>query len=135
MMRYAFLASLALAVGCWTSPAPSNFPPGRAPAGVQALLETQSGTQVVGELLEVRDSAYVVLFSNRVTIVPYLALRHAEFPHQDWGQFGSYTRPSAGTRDRLRWYSRFPFGVNDTALATLLHASGQTTPDIVASNP
>lgn len=135
MKRYVLLASLALVAGCWTSPAPREFPPARAPGGVRTLLETQSGTQVSGELLEVRDSAYVVLFSNRVTIVPFLSLRHAEFQHQDWGQFGSYTHPSAGMRDRMRWYSRFPFGMNDMALAALLQASGQTTPDVVASNP
>lgn len=133
MMRYRLLASLALLGGCWTSPAPSTFPPARAPGGVKALLQTQSGTQVLGELLEVRDSAYVVLFSNRVTIVPYLSLVSADFPDQDWGQFGSYTRPSAGTRDRMRWYSRFPFGMNDMALAALLRATGQTTPDVVSN--
>jgi len=135
MMRYLLPASLALLVGCWTSPAPSGFPPARSPGGVQARLQTQSGTQLSGELLEVRDSAYVVLLSNRVTIVPFLSLRGAAFPHQDWGQLGSYTHPSADTRDRIRWYSRFPFGMNDVALAALLRASGQTTPDVVASAP
>ena len=135
MTRHVLPAALALLTGCWTSPAPSNFPPARSSHGVQASLQTQSGVQILGELLEVRDSAYVMLFGNRVTIVPYFALRNADFPHQDWGQFGSYTHPSASTRDRMRWYSRFPFGMNDAALAALLQASGQTTPDVVTASP
>lgn len=135
MMRYVLPAALALVTGCWTSPAPSNFPPARSPHGIQASLQTHSGVDVSGELLEVRDSAYVMLFNNRVTIVPYLTLRNAEFPHQDWGQIASYSNPSAATRDRVRWYSRFPFGMNDSALAVLLRDSGQTTPDIVAPHP
>ena len=61
------------------------------------------------------------------------ALSSASFEHQDWATFGSFTSPSPETRGRLRWDSRFPFGLQDRALAALLQSSGQTQPDVITA--
>ena len=124
-------AVMVVAVGCYTSVKPEGYGPALSPEGVHGVLAATSGISIRGELLEVRDSAYVMLVANRVTIVPYRALSSASFEHQDWATFDSFTSPSADTRARLRWDSRFPFGLQDRALAALLQSSGQAQPDVI----
>ena len=80
-----------------------------------------------------RDSAYVMLVTDRVVIVPYRVLSAGSFDHQDWATFDSFAQPSGETRQRLRWDSRFPFGMQDRALAALLRASGQSEPTVVTA--
>jgi hypothetical protein len=132
MPRLSALATLLLVAACYTSPKPEAYAPALSPAGVRGALRLRSGGNVAGELLEVRDSAYVMLINSRVTIVPYSAIASGEFDHQDWMAFGSVASPNADTRQRLRWDSRFPFGIRDPALAALLRAGRQTEPDIVS---
>ena len=131
-IRFALLAPAAFIGACYTSPPPEGFGQALQPNGVQGTLTVTGGKRVHGELLEVRDSAYVLLVDNRVAVVPYRAIQEAGFEHQDWACC-SYANPSASVRERLRWSSRFPFGIRDEALAALLRASGQTRPDSVAS--
>lgn len=116
---------------CYTSPSPQTYVQAMTPAGVRGVLHVQRGPEVTGELLEVRDSAYVMLVDNRVTVVPFRLLAAAQFDRQDWADFSSLTTPSAATRQRLRMDSRFPFGMRDPALAALLRASGQARPDVI----
>jgi hypothetical protein len=129
------LAVLVVSSSCYTSPPPQNYGPALAPNGVHGVLATGASAALSGELLEVRDSAYVMLVDSRVVIVPYRLIRSADFEHQDWAQFGSITKPSASTRERLRWDSRFPFGIRDEAMAALLRRSGQSRPDVVSDTP
>ena len=131
MPRLLLLAALVLSAACYTSPKPEVYAPALSPAGVRGVLRLRSGTDAVGELLEVREDAYVLLINDRVTIVPYTTIASGTFEHQDWMSLGSVASPNAATRQRLRWDSRFPFGMRDPALAALLRASKQTEPDIV----
>jgi hypothetical protein len=129
--RLLVLAALLLSAACYTSPKPEGYPPALSPTGAHAVLRLRTGAEAVGELLEVRDSAYVLLVNDRVTVVPFTTIASGIFEHQDWMSFGSVASPNAETRQRLRWDSRFPFGMRDPALAALLRAGKQTEPDIV----
>jgi hypothetical protein len=100
---------------------------------VHGFLRAKGGISIRGELLEVRDSAYVMLVGNRVTIVPYRVLSSGSFERQDWTTFDSFASPSLETLQRLRWDSRFPFGMQDRALTALLRAADQTRPDVVTA--
>ena len=133
MPRFFALAAIALAAGCYTSPKPEVYGPALSPTGIQGILQATSGIRISGELLEVRDSAYVMLVSDRVVIIPYRVLSSGSFDHQDWATFDSFARPSVETRQRLRWDSRFPFGMQDRALAALLRASGQSEPTVITA--
>ena len=132
MPRRLALAALSLSAACYTSPNPEVYAPALSPSGVHGALRLRSGAEAVGELLEVREDAYVLLIGDRVTVVPYTTIASGTFEHQDWISFGSVASPNADTRQRLRWDSRFPFGMRDPALAALLRASKQTEPDIVS---
>jgi hypothetical protein len=130
LTRAALGAALTLVASCYTSPPPRSYPPALRPNGVTGELTTADHHSVQGELLEVRDSSYVLLVSGRVTVVPYAAVVTAHFSDQDWMSFG-YSSPSANRREQLRWDSRFPFGIRADALDALLGAAGQTKPDTV----
>jgi hypothetical protein len=130
--HYGCIALLTMAAGCFTSPPPESFRPALVPNGVRGDLMINGGARLSGELLEVRDSAYVLLVKERVTVVPYPAIVRAAFEHQDW-LCCNYERPGASVRDRLRWASRFPFGMRDEALAALLRVGGQSTPDTIGT--
>jgi len=129
------VAAILWAAGCYTSPKPEWYAPAQSPAGVHGKLHAKSGISIRGELLEVRDSAYVMLVANRVTIIPYRTLESGSFEHQDWATLNSFASPSAETIQRLRWDSRFPFGMQDRAMAALLRAAGQSQPDVVTVGP
>lgn len=131
MPRLFILTALLLSAACYTSPEPEVYAPALSPHGVHGVLHLRTGAEAGGELLEVRDSAYVLLINDRVTVVPFTAIATGTFEHQDWMSFGSAATPNAETRQRLRWDSRFPFGIRDPALAALLRAGKQTEPDIV----
>lgn len=128
--RCACVALLALMAACYTSPPPEGYRVALQPNGVKGALMVNGGAQLSGELLEVRDSAYVLLVKNRVTIVSYGAIVRAAFEHQDW-LCCDYEHPSSRVRERLRAASRFPFGMRDEALAAILRVSGQTSPDYI----
>jgi hypothetical protein len=131
MPRLLVPAALFLSAACYTSPKPEAYAPALSPTGVHAVLRLWSGAEAGGELLEVRESAYVLLINDRVTIVPYTTIASGMFEHQDWMSFGSVASPNAETRQRLAWDSRFPFGMRDPALAALLRVGKQTEPDVV----
>jgi hypothetical protein len=136
MMRQCIPVLLALVAGCHTSPSPESYDLARRPNGIHGTLESRAGRSIAGELLEVRDSAFVMLVGDRVTIVPYRAIANASFDHQDWAAFQTLTpTPSAEARERIRWDSRFPYGMRPPALAALLRLSGQTEPDVVTGSP
>jgi hypothetical protein len=129
--RLLVLAALVLSAACYTSPKPEVYAPALSPNGVHGVLHLRTGAEAAGELLEVRENAYVLLINDRVTVVPFTTIASGTFEHQDWMSFGSVASPTAETRQRLRWDSRFPFGMRDPAMAALLRAGNQTEPDVV----
>ena len=120
---------LLLAAGCYTSPKPETYARALQPNGDRGTIELTDGRSLDVELLEVRDSAYVVLIDDRVAIAPYPSIKSASFEHQSWRTNQVAASPSARTRETLRHASRFPFGMRGAALEALLRVSGQTQPD------
>ena len=120
-MRRAALVGLVLLSGCIVRM-------GRWPHRDDAIVLPQganasivSGTkQLRGELLEVRDTALVVLTTSSVVLVPLLAFDQASF---DDGTSVRTLDPRGvlpRDRDALRLLSRYPPGMPDAALGQLL---------------
>jgi hypothetical protein len=90
-------------------------------------LRLKSGERFYGELLAVTDSTYVVRIDRRIAIAPMSMVTSLGFGWQE------IATPSgelwAGDRETLRRHSRFPYGITPTAMAGLLRASGQASPD------
>jgi len=129
-LRVARLLLVAVvALGCYTSTDPNRFAPAIGPHGVMGALAL-SNTRVGVELLELRDSSYVVLVRNRVAIVPFRAVSAWRFDQiANW----RYAPPAGLLREQLTSASRFPYGMPPTALAELLAAAGQAAPDDLSS--
>lgn len=119
------LSALVLS-GCHFGTRAQTFGPAQRPEGVHAGITTVSAGWVYGELLEVQDTALLVLSAERLVLVPYDLVRSAQF-----GEMGSDTTissrvaPSVAVREKLRLVSRFPQGVTSELLEELLAAYGQ----------
>lgn len=123
-----------LLLACYTGTHPSSYGPAQTPYGAGGTVFLVDGRDLSGELLAVRDNAYVVMIGRRVTVVPFAATEGAHFADVPW--YGEPTRaPSDNVRERLRLLSRFPYGLPDTVLAELLRHAGQEAPDVVAAPP
>lgn len=102
------------------------------PSGTIADIRVRDhGELFTGELLEVRDTALVVLSGGRVTVVPVSAIRRVTFRdsaiYLDGGDvFG------VGELSELRLLSRFPQGITPPLMSALLAALGQTEPRLLA---
>lgn len=119
-----------MAVGaCYTGPSVKSFTPAQAPRGIAAYLRLERGkTRIQGELLEVQDTALLVLRDDaRVTIVPLRAIRAGYFPKR--GILIGAGRMHPKDRERLRLVCRFPAGLTPELRARLLAAYGQAEPD------
>ena len=84
--------------------------------------------QVQGELLELRDTAIVMLAENRVVLIPNRVIVLVSFPSirdaNGWPL-------RAAARDQLRLVSRFPYGMPPEAAQRLLQAKGQDSIAVV----
>ena len=81
------------------------------------------------ELLAVSDTAYLMLAGSRVVIAPYAVVTRSSFAY-----VGAVTKslgetPSGKRQRQAVLYSRFPYGVPESALSALLRKSGQSAPD------
>ena len=111
---------------CHIGPSVETFAPANGPDGVDVLL-TVRGRDVEGELLEVRDTALLVLRNDRLLLVPVRAISIGRF-----GGFGLRIMGGRFIQDshlRLQDVSRFPAGVTPEILTRLLAAYSQTEPD------
>lgn len=127
MLRASAVAIIAWAVlACHVGPSTRTWAPANGPHGIAADLRLKR-SRVQGELLEVQDSALLVLRDERVVLVPLAAIRVGAFSQR--GALIWDGRTSAGTLPRLRLVSRFPAGLTPEIRARLLAAYGQTTPD------
>jgi hypothetical protein len=129
------LLLLLIAPGCYTSPPPERIAAATSPRGVTGEISVTRRPRVRVELLEVRDSAYVVLVNERVAVVPFRVVSGARF-----AQLGSYVAqpfspPAPSVRETLRTMSRFPQGIPPGALAQLLAVAGQQEPDDLSVKP
>lgn len=133
-MRQALLLSLLAALwACPVGPSARSFPPAHSARGVIATIKFERAKgELVGELLEVRDSTLLLLRNlARVVVVPISAIHSATFT--DVGSVIDRGQIYDSDRARLRLMSRFPDGIRPEAEAKLLSAHGQTMPDVVTS--
>jgi hypothetical protein len=126
------LALLIVLGGCTIGPQVQNEPLAREPRGASVTLQARGHT-ITGELLEVQDSALLVLTpEERVTLVSYRLLRRGDaemrIPIVRGGE-----PPSRARREQLRRVSRFPQGLDPSLRGALLDAYGQA--DVVVFQP
>ena len=118
---------LSLAVGCATGPSIAHFAPAVSGHGIETDLRLEQ-RHVVGELLELRDTAYVVINAEGLLLVPFVAVRGARFT--DLGSVGMGA-PDREMAERLRLVSRFPQGVSPQVLDSLLADNQQSSLRVV----
>lgn len=118
------IGALALLSACYHGPSLRHFEPAHSPEGIAADLGLRH-RRVRGELIEVQDSALIVLTdSQSVALIPLHSIRMGNF--RRLGTLIGDGRPKPETLDRLRLLSRFPSGLTPALRAQLLTAYGQT---------
>jgi len=116
------------AVACYVGPNVARFAPATGPRGIAVDLRLDSA-QVQGELLEVQDSALLVLRADRVVLVRLAAIHVGNFAQRGTlvvnGGFVIGSKEAA----KARLLSRYPAGLTPAIKTRLLAAYGQTEPD------
>ena len=129
MRAYIAVAGVLLLTACYHGPSLYTFDPVRGPTGVDADLRLKK-QRVSGELLEVQDSALIVLTdSKKVVSVPLRAIRAGVFDKLGTLLIEGLEPQSALAK--LRSFSRFPFGLTPELRARLLANYGQTEVELV----
>jgi hypothetical protein len=127
MREYIAISSALLLAACYHGPSIATFEPVQGPYGIDADLRLQK-TRVRGELLEVQDTALIVLTvltdSDRVVSVPVRAIRTGVF--DKLGLVIDEGVPRESALAKVRPFSRFPTGLTPALRARLLAAYGQT---------
>ena len=106
-----------------TGPGPADYPPAHTAAGLSASLALAT-SHVDGELLEVRDSALVILTRDRVVLVPFSAIDSGTFADSRIA-IGHGQKPLADDFESIRLLSRYPQGIPPEALRRILAGKGQ----------
>jgi len=129
-MRRSLVALVAVVVfgAChFTGPSVGSFTPAVSGHGVETRLSL-GGRRIDGELLQVKDTAYVLMAADGVLIVPFAAVDKAQF--EKLGSIG-HGAPPAEWRERLDIASRFPQGLSAEAFDQLLVCTKQSEPRYV----
>ena len=127
------VAIVSLISGCRYGVSARTFPPALGPNGVTIRVSTEN-QQFVGELLEVRDTAFVLLSNRTVRLLPYSVIVEANARGGDSTLTVRGGRPpDSGTQEKLRLLSRFPQGLSPELLGEVLSAHGQT--DLADASP
>jgi len=130
MRRALVVAAVLLGLaGCYVGPRDGTFAPANGPRGITADLRLK-GSRIQGELLEVQDTALLMLRDERVLLVPLRAIRRGRFGGRGAWVGGGEVRGKVLTR--LRLMSRFPAGLTPEMRTKLLAAQGQTDIEGVA---
>lgn len=118
------VAALLLTAGCRIGPSAKRHAPALRATGATTTVSTPT-QNISGELLELRDTALVVL-ASQVTLIPTRVIDRAVFSDTRVTIDRRYVlRPTE--REELRLLGRFPYGVPQVALAKLLASKGQTS--------
>lgn len=97
--------------------------------GALGSVRMTNGSEHYGELLEVRDSSFVILTKDRLAIGRYSDIVRMEFGEFRSNAFGPTILPSAAVLARARKVSRFPYGIIAPAMTVLLGQGSQTAAD------
>ena len=123
-MRYLIVINLVLLAGCYKIGPRIEDYPARSAAGLTGEI-TAGRVRYPVELLEVRDSAFIVLSNQRVMHIPFRSISGVNFRKTLVVRMAS----PADFRERhrqLRLMSRFPFGMTPDVLQRLLQALNQS---------
>ena len=104
-------------------PEPASYPPANRAAGTIAHIIAERDS-IRGELLEVRDTALLVLTLDRVLLVRDGAVRSLRF--DDLRRREPLSALSPAERERLRLLSHFPQGVPTAAFTAILESRRQS---------
>ena len=128
IVRSMMAAAFTLA-GCYTGPSTKDFRPATTPRGVGARIELHHRS-LSGELLEVRDTAFVLYddAGTGLVLLPFSAVAGARFD-----EIGSYSggTPDAEWSVKLRQVSRYPYGMSPSVLQALLANAHQAELHVV----
>jgi hypothetical protein len=122
-------AVVALISACYHGPNLQTFLPAQGPEGIAAAPRVGK-TTVRGELLEVQDTALIVLTDSGKIVLARLS----DIDRGVFGQRGGlnlYGHWGRSARRQLRYLSRFPAGMTPKVRARLLAAYGQTEVHVV----
>lgn len=127
MLRLLLLSLVLLgAAACHSGPSATTFGPAIGPRGIEADLRGL-GLRIQGELLEVQDSALLVLQRDEVILVALRQIGIGGFRQRGvLIQRGRFVRGRSAAE--LRLVSRYPQGLTPELRARLLAAHGQTEP-------
>jgi hypothetical protein len=131
MNRTTMVLVLCLALaGCYVGARAETLELARSPRGANIQLQLRAGS-VAGELLEVQDTALVVLsLEQRLMLVPYRAVQRGEVELMREVTYGG-RQPSAARRQQLRRISRYPQGLTPETQRALLAAYSQADFEVV----
>jgi hypothetical protein len=117
---------------CHTGVQLETFRPAHNPDGIRVQIELER-EQMSGELLEVRADGLLIYASardQRIVLVPYSLIERATF-NQFNRVLTSGRDPDDVTKERLRLLSRFPQGLSEELMASVLAAYGQNHLEIL----
>jgi hypothetical protein len=118
------VSALLLTTGCHIGPTAKRHAPATRATGATTTVSTPT-RNISGELLELRDTALVVL-GEQVTLIPIRVIDRAVFSDTRVTIDRRYVlRPTE--REELRLLGRFPYGIPQAALSKLLASKGQTS--------
>ena len=111
--------------GCSLGMTARKYRPAQAPKGVILRIDTAQG-KLLGELIEVLDSAIVVLTDQKLRLLPYTAILSSQVDQTSSRySIANGAAPKPEVQAQLRLLSRFPQGLTPELTRQLLAAYGQ----------
>lgn len=124
--RHAVLLLALVCSGCMLGTGAGNFRPANGPAGITVAFDLVQGAPLTGELLEVRDTALLVLAGSKVWLVRFTATKSASFRQRGELDFSRGFPPTPRQLIAMRRVARFPTGLTPELRQKLLQVYGQT---------
>ncbi len=125
MPRLTLLCSIALGMGCTIGSSVDRYPPAKGPGGTTAEFQLVSGRIIAGELVEVRDTAFLLDADGLLTIAPFFAISRANFDDARFASYRGRAGPGRRVLEQLRAFARYPSGVTPELLSRILEAYDQ----------
>jgi hypothetical protein len=130
LIAFAVSALVIASTACFTGPKATSYYGVTGAGGIEGRFRLDKG-KTKGELLEVRDSALVLLDGCKVNIVPFTAIRELKFSGIDPEYDGGTPSPSA--RAELTALSRFPGGAPKEVIDHYLQCASMTEPRLLGT--